>query len=367
MNTTGTYESVNTFESSLESNTKDSDTFIWYSTQIFTPTQRIIFFSVFLILGLFGVFANGLTIFVIMKNKELKKSPFNILLVSLCISDFLSASNSSIQSYSLLWSLRAYTGPEFFCKLSHSVRVWTEYVTVQHILIFSIVRLYAMKCPMRVKRVFTPSMATITAAVIWLEVFLTAAIFRYKFPTVYPVQPDAEYSGCIAVPLEWKEALKLHKFTVPFMFFLPMSGIIGCAVYLAVTIYRMRHCDIPRTPSPDRIRNENKAILQVSLIVLSFILGYLGNAVNRVLVSLPIYYTIPLVSRSWFTFTCYLLLRLSECLNPVFYSLGSDTLMKATKQLFSKKKLAPVGGRNKKLQSSYNISGAVSRARKSAT
>ncbi|XP_077974175.1 uncharacterized protein LOC144429833 [Styela clava] len=220
--------------------------------------------------------------------------------------------------------------------LSHSVRVWTEYVTVQHILIFSIVRLYAMKCPMRVKRVFTPSMATITAAVIWLEVFLTAAIFRYIFPTVYPVQPDAEYSGCIAVPLEWKEALKLHKFTVP-------------------------------TPSPDRVRNENKAILQVSLIVLSFILGYLGNAVNRVLVSLPIYYTIPLVSRSWFTFTCYLLLRLSECLNPVFYSLGSDTLMKATKQLFSKKKLAPVGGRNKKLQSSYNISGAVSRARKSAT
>ncbi|XP_077972736.1 galanin receptor 2b-like [Styela clava] len=366
MDTTGAYESVNTFESSLESNTKDSDTFTWYSTEIFTPTQRIIFFSVFIILGLFGVFANGVIIFVITKNEKLKKSPFNILLVSLCISDFLSASNSSIQSYRLLWSLRAYTGPEFFCKLSHSVRVWTEYATVQHILIFSIVRLYAMKCPMRIKRVFTPSLATITAAVIWLEVFLTAAIFRYIFPTVYPVQPDSEYSGCIAVPPEWKEALKLHKFTVPFMFFLPMFGIIGCAVYLAVTIYRMRHCDISRTPSPNRLRNENKAILQVSLIVLSFLLGYLGNAVNRVLVSLPIY-TFPLVSRSWFTFICNLLLRLSECLNPVFYSLGSDTLMKATKQIFSKKKLASVGGRNKKLQSPYNISGAVSRARISGT
>nr|XP_039272575.1 uncharacterized protein LOC120346807 [Styela clava] len=203
MDTTGTYESVNTFESSLEFNGKDLYKISWYSTEIFTPTQRIIFFAVFIFLGVFGVFANGVTIFVITKNKELKKSAFNILLVSLCVSNFISASNSSIQSYRLLWSLRTYTGPEFFCKITHSFCIWTEYVTVQHILIFSIVRLYALKCPMRVKRVFTASIAKITAVVIWWEVFLVAAIFRYMFAANYPVQPDLAFSGCVPVGLEW--------------------------------------------------------------------------------------------------------------------------------------------------------------------
>nr|XP_039272578.1 uncharacterized protein LOC120346809 [Styela clava] len=151
------------------------------------------------------------------------------------------------------------------------------------------------------------------------------------------------------------------------MFFLPMSGIICCAVCVAVKIYKMRHCDISRTSSPDRIRNENKAILQVSLIVLSFLLGYLGNAVNRLLLSMPFYSTIPLSLRTWFIFISYLLLRLSECLNPVFYCLGSDTLMKATKEIFFKRKLDTVGGGNRNLQPPNNISVSVSRTRISLT
>ena len=83
-----------------------------------------------------------------------------------------------------------------------------------------------------------------------------------------------------------------------------------------------------------RAQNECYIFTQLSLIVVTFILGYMPTAIYQV-------WTIESRSNTeikpnadyWFGVVSYLCLRFSECLNPIIYNLGSGKIRKATKKL----------------------------------
>ena len=78
--------------------------------------------------------------------------------------------------------------------------------------------------------------------------------------------------------------------------------------------------------------NERNIFTQLSLIVVVFMLGYLPTTIY-------IIWTTTNTSKRdpsfdfWFGAVSYLCLRISECLNPVIYNLGSRNIRRETKRL----------------------------------
>ena len=86
-----------------------------------------------------------------------------------------------------------------------------------------------------------------------------------------------------------------------------------------------------------RAQNERNIFTQLSLIVIAFMIGYIPVTVYLV-------WTTATSSADttdghvdyWFGVISYLCLRLSECMNPVMYNLGSSNIRSATKKLLFK-------------------------------
>ena len=90
-----------------------------------------------------------------------------------------------------------------------------------------------------------------------------------------------------------------------------------------------RHRKRAPTRGPDAVeRRHRKIFLQLGLVILSFAVGYIPST----------WYLMWTSSTSdkdlhfdyWFGICSYLCLRLSECLNPVMYNLGSGKLRRET-------------------------------------
>ena len=79
-------------------------------------------------------------------------------------------------------------------------------------------------------------------------------------------------------------------------------------------------------------QDERNIFIQLSLIVVVFMFGYLPTTIYLV-------WTTTVESKPhpsfdyWFGVVSYLFLRLSECLNPVMYNLGSNNIRRETKRL----------------------------------
>ena len=102
-----------------------------------------------------------------------------------------------------------------------------------------------------------------------------------------------------------------------------------------------RNCQIPDPQTTTKGVNvcqgnqalkERNIFTQLSLIVVAFMFGYLPATIYLV-------WTTTLTSKPdpsfdyWFGVVSYLCLRISECLNPVVYNLGSRNIRRETKKL----------------------------------
>ena len=83
-------------------------------------------------------------------------------------------------------------------------------------------------------------------------------------------------------------------------------------------------------------RRHRKIFLQLGLVILSFMVGYIPSSVYLIWTT-----STPDKDRHfdyWFGIVSYLSLRFSECLNPVMYNLGSGKLRKETLKMLKKLK-----------------------------
>nr|XP_039271251.1 uncharacterized protein LOC120345772 isoform X1 [Styela clava] len=321
------------------------------------------------ILCVFGLVANALTFFVICSSRKLRTSPFNILILSLCMSDFLSALNSPFQIYRRIWGYLEFDLPLGFCKFTVGLSQWTMFVTVQHILVFGVFRLLAIQFPNKIKK-FSARWAKITAIFIWVEVFFVSALFYLMASTVIPYKPGRYKTACTSVSKDWRDiAGKYTTYALPILLFAPFIAIMICALIIVISMIQVRrkranaiasqkkssygttgqeqNClpsykemQASQQTITEKIQErENVAMLQVTLIVFSFLLGYSAEAAYRMtkILNLRDLFT---VRTKWLTLTvAYILLRISECLNPLFYNLSSrKTTNRQTASTYQKQK-----------------------------
>ena len=87
-------------------------------------------------------------------------------------------------------------------------------------------------------------------------------------------------------------------------------------------------------------QNERNIFTQLSLIVVAFMIGYIPSTIYLVWTTATNGSTEGIDGKLdyWFGVASYLCLRLSECMNPIMYNLGSSNIRKATKNLFKRNK-----------------------------
>ncbi|XP_039252739.2 uncharacterized protein LOC120329995 isoform X2 [Styela clava] len=265
---------------------------------LFTYSEGIILAVFVGLFSAFGIFANAVTFFVIAGSDKLKKSPFNIMLMSLCVSDFLSACYSPFVLYRRTFGYSKFSLPVFFCK--------------------------------------------IVALGIWVETFLANFVFYFWFPTVLPSNLVTFRKACTSQLAKLIVLRRYMLFAFPIFLYFPICAVALLSFYLVILV-AIRRKSIKDNRSNTDVKKENFALLQLSLILASFLLGYLPDIVYRIMaISWPRLYGKGYHGRvPWqHSMAAHMLLRISECLNPIFYNLASSAMRAETrtvlKRLFRK-------------------------------
>ncbi|CAK8672997.1 unnamed protein product [Clavelina lepadiformis] len=305
----------------------------------FTESDVIIT-SVFLVTFMvFGIFMNSVTLVVIMTSRTLLKCIFNYFILSLCVSDTISAAVSWINLYRRTWGFEYFYLSEFVCEFYWGVDIWTSYVTSLHILSFAVLRLIAITRPNTMKRI-KPRVVKVWIILMWIIGFTCGALPMGMFSGVERKDrtssaPENKWPSC-AQEKKWLDAYHVYTIIVYSIFFyiplvstLSVSIVIGCAI---IKQRRTIKVHLSSISAGNRRSKEKHAMLQLSLIITSFLVGYVPFTAFE-FYSYGHYNHGPVAIRSDWQFGTaqYICLRFSECLNPIFYNLGSAKMREATK------------------------------------
>ncbi|XP_077975410.1 growth hormone secretagogue receptor type 1-like isoform X2 [Styela clava] len=274
------------------------------------PFSRIgaIVSAVFLIpMAVFGIIANLVTIIVITKSKKLSRSVFNRLIVSLCVSDLFSAIISPLSLHRRTSGYDNWILPEFFCKVFWSVDNWTSFVTSLHILIFAGIRMASIKSSTYYQKI-TIKHVKIMVTVIWLSTFGSGFIPLWLwFGVKYPDRPanahGTNWPDCTLHFVNIGEFKLYVKIAFTVFYYIPMVAISILSPAIAIFIIRKRR---------QRAQRRNPQVYSL----------YATAAPQSTLQEQIFHWHFGSVS--------YILLRLSECLNPIFYNVASSKMRKET-------------------------------------
>ncbi|XP_078480992.1 growth hormone secretagogue receptor type 1-like [Ciona intestinalis] len=312
----------------------------------FTDAGVIVSTIILIPLAVFGTLANCLTIFVISTSPKLK-STFNYFILSLCVSDLVSALISPLFLYRRTWGFDDWEASDFLCKVFWGLDLWTSYITSTHILCFASLRYVSVQWPHRFNAI-KPTQAKLVILVIYVITFLVGFLpfalwFGASKRDRSSTLPNAKWPSC-TLNIEWLPQFKLYtQLGYSLFFFLPILLVILLSTGIVTKMFQMRRArkkmisksanDGEVTVEKRRRRKEKQIILQLVLIVGSFLLGYTPHAVFH-------YWTVNVKAISyqqkvfdwWFGSVEYFCLRISECLNPVFYNLASSKMRKETRK-----------------------------------
>ncbi|XP_039256429.2 alpha-1A adrenergic receptor-like [Styela clava] len=316
----------------------------------FSEGGSVVTATLLLMMMIFGIMGNLVTIIVIAASKSLK-SVFNLLIISLCVSDLLSAIVSPLALYRRTWGFEEWLLPKEFCNLFMATDIWTSGVTTLHILLFCIIRFISMKWPFNYKNIRKIHVKALVIS-IWVVALCCGGIpgwFAYK---AGKRPPNSKWPACTLDP-DWLSQYRIYsKIVFPVFILLPMIAIfiLSIAIILLLIKRRTMRSEKKIPPMPEAAskqmenirrklqKKENKAILQLSLIGGSFMFGYIPIICYN-------FYTTTVDTTTikkerivdWnFGMISYILLRFSECLNPVFYNKASGKMRKETVSLLRK-------------------------------
>ncbi|XP_039256222.2 alpha-1A adrenergic receptor-like [Styela clava] len=304
--------------------------------------------AVFLLpMSVFGLFANLITIIVITRSKKLSKSVFNLMIVSLCVSDLISAIISPLSLHRRTLGYDHWLLPEFFCKLFWAADHWTSYVTSLHILLFACIRLASVKSPTKYERMKNKYVKAIVG-VIWSVAFGCGFIPMWIWFGVKASDRPIDGHGTnwpdCTLYYERIEQFQVYvKIAYTTFFYIPMVAILIISPSIAIIIMKRRKNRLQRRnidgvnacPSEFEVKSqkkENSAIVQLAVIVGSYMLGYIPSSAYLLYATAAPQSTLQEQIFHWnFGTISYILLRLSECLNPIFYNVASSKMRKETK------------------------------------
>ncbi|XP_077975417.1 D(1A) dopamine receptor-like isoform X2 [Styela clava] len=251
-------------------------------------------------MALFGIFANVVTIIVIVRSNKLSKSVFNFMIVSLCVSDLFSAIISPLSLHRRTLGYDDWMMPEFFCKVFWSFDNWTSIVTSFHILLFSGVRMFSISAPTYYQRM-TLYHVKIMVCITWFIAFGSGFIPYWLW---FGLKDEDRSEGIgsnwpdCTLKYQWLQSFKLYtKVAYGIFFYMPMIVVSIISPIIAKLILKKRKERIQRKNNEvsaatgqntlsdferKHQRRENSAILQLFVIVGSFMLGYVPSSVGLI-------------------------------------------------------------------------------------
>ncbi|XP_076826052.1 somatostatin receptor type 2-like [Clavelina lepadiformis] len=300
--------------------------------------------GILLPMAVFGILANSITIYVITQSDKLK-SVFNYLIMSLCVSDLISAILSPLFVYRRTWGFDHWTISTFLCKVFWGGDTGTSVATSLHILFFSCLRFISVTWPHHFKRINVIHVKVIILAMWAISIgcgFVPFAIwFDCRKMKRNILSIETGWPSC-TISLAWFHQFKSYAVIGYAVFFYVPSCLIlifslGVAASIVSRRLKRRKARNDATSEKTNIaeskrqKKENQAIVQLMLIVGSFAIGYLPHTAYHIFAT-----TTKAVTREdeiyhwWFGMSEYMCLRLSECLNPIFYNLASSKMRRET-------------------------------------
>ncbi|CAK8674398.1 unnamed protein product [Clavelina lepadiformis] len=315
----------------------------------FDHTEITLTWIILMPLCVFGIIANFVTIVVIVTSVNLRASTFNYFIVSLCVSDLLSSLISPLHAYRRTWGFIDWQWSDFLCKMFWSIDLWTSFVTSSHVLTFASLRFISLQWPFRFNSI-SKKHAKVMIASIWIVAFCIGFVpFSIWFGATKRDRtsplPNSKWPSC-TLHIEWLQEFKLFTLICyTLLFFLPISLVILLSIGIAIKVKALRknrtklkgRGNDDTSAEKKRRNKENQILLQLALIIASFLLGYVPHSVFQ-------FYTVRVPSLThqhrvfdwWFGSFEYFALRFSECLNPIFYNIASRKMRQETKNLFKR-------------------------------
>nr|XP_026690745.1 blue-sensitive opsin-like [Ciona intestinalis] len=298
-------------------------------------TSAVILFTCLVI----GVIGNVLTIVVILTNQKLRNL-FMYFIVSLCVSDLTSALISWLFLYRRTWGFDVWDPiPGIFCKFYWAADVMTNYVTASHIFSFALIRYISIQFPIRFSKIKLIH-GKIWIALIWFVCFCVGFIpwfifFGARIRDRYSDSPDARWPAC-TINMEWYDQYTLAtKVCYSIFLYAPSVGVVFLSILIGITV--KSRPSMSSQEDGKRKQKEKQAVLQLVLIVVSFLIGYVPFTAYEFWSTQPRPNTMYYKSFDyWFGMSEYFCIRISECLNPIFYNLGSAKMRKCTAGLLRK-------------------------------
>ncbi|XP_039268414.2 growth hormone secretagogue receptor type 1-like [Styela clava] len=299
-------------------------------------TDGVTIFSgvVIFLFMIIGILLNSLTITVIETTASLRNI-FMYFIVSLCSSDLMSALISPLFWYRRTLGFDVWMPPNFFCKLFWAMDLMTSFSTSMHILNFAVLRYISVQHPGIFKNISKRS-GKIWIAITWFIAFMCGFVPLWIFTGAIPGQirdrnsgePNAKWPACTLL-LETLPQYKTFSITAYSIFLLlPMLVVIVVSVLIGKSVHNHTKASVITNDeaSKKRIQKEKQAVLQLILIVVSFLFGYVPFVTYEIWSLFP---TDP-VADYWFGLIQYFCLRFSECMNPVFYNISSTKMRRHT-------------------------------------
>ncbi|XP_076818862.1 trace amine-associated receptor 9-like isoform X1 [Clavelina lepadiformis] len=294
----------------------------------------------FLVLGLFG---NGLTFAVIVTYRMLSENVFMRFILSLCVSDLISALISWLFLYRRTWGFDVWAPlPDIFCKFYWAADIMTNFVTALHIFSFAVLRLISIQFPVVYNKMKIWH-GNIWIAIIWVLSFLCGFlpswfIFGANERDRLSNSPDARWPACTVIWEQFEFYKLFQEVCYPIFLYLPLVGVVVvCSAIVFIVRIKSRKV-APSKKCEKRQKREKQAVLQLLLIMASFLIGYIPFTAYEfwAVQDLPVtpYYRF---ADYWFGMIEYFFLRFSECVNPLFYNLGSAKMRRHTKKFIQTK------------------------------
>lgn len=296
-----------------------------------TYGQQVAMTVVILIFGIWSTAGNLLTILAI-TTKRYMRTKTNVFILSLAISDLLSAIIASpLWLYRRTWGFNPWELGQFACKLYWFADESTSYCTAMHIASFAIWRFILVRWP---HRMGTTKIKTI---IIWVvTIWVISIIFGgFIYSTFYDSIPKPQDGGVYSYwPMCSINFLNngVAKFrayyttAITIFIFVPMFILIVVSLMIATELHSEK-----TYKSELRKVKEKRAVMQLALVASSFMIGYLPMSTYMM-------WTIRVSNKNklvdyWLAVSAYFALRLSECMNPIAYNVSSEKMRLSSMQV----------------------------------
>lgn len=296
----------------------------------FSDSVMIVLWIAFGTIWCFSFSANVMTLVLLFR---IKTSPLNIFIMGLCFSDALSAITSPFTVKAELTFDGIYPWNRIICKTMLPLLSVASVVTIQLVLVLSIWRFCAIHKPQKTAGVMTIKRATVITISCWLITALLYIPFEAYTLGVY-VSGRSGKELCYFRP-QYFRIIRYFILIVDMAVCNLLPILIIVVVCIAIGISMIKQTIRRQTVSSNEgfRKAEKNALIQVTLIMLSFLIGYIPKFFY---ILLHAFFRVTASQRTLSFLLWRMTQNLTEAINPLLYNIGSIAIRNEVKKVLAR-------------------------------